>query len=151
AQLAAAGATVVAVFDATPPAEHAAAALRVLAHLPSAALGVRLLGELGRRKVKVYRGWAISEIRGERAVASLRARRGPGHRAAEIELDGEAVCLSNGLVPAVELAALRGCALAFDETLGVWEVERRDGISTSEPGVFAIGDGASVGGARKAI
>ena len=151
AQLAAAGANVVAVFDATPPAQHVAAAFQVLRHPPTASLGMKLLGQLRLRNVKIHRGWAISDIRGEASVTAIRASRIEDDNCAHIDLDVDAVCLSNGLIPAVELAALRGCALTFDGPLGVWEIERREGVATSVPGVFAVGDGAHIGGARKAI
>jgi len=150
-QLTAAGADVAAVFDATPPAQHVAAAFQVLRHPPTASLGIKLLGQLRLRNVKIYRGWAISDIRGAASVTAIRASRVEGDKSAHIDLDVDAVCLSNGLIPAVELAGLRGCALTFDGALGVWEVERREGVATSVPGVFAVGDGARVGGARKAI
>lgn len=154
AQLLGAGAEVVAVFDVATRAEHLRAAARVLAHPPTALHGLRLLATLGRRHVPIHRGWIISEIHGDDSVTGVTAvpfeARGLQTDKA-LRLDVDAVCLSFGLVPAVELAALRGCALRFDPSLGVWCVKRDEALETSIEGVFAVGDGAAIGGARSAV
>ena len=150
-QLATAGATIVGVFDATSRAEHARAAMQVAAHPPTAMLGVRMLAALYRRGIKVHRGYAITEIRGATKATSIRTEKIGGNSKHSVNLDVDAVCLSSGLIPAIELAALRGCAVTFNPHLGVWGVARDESMATSVEGVFAIGDGAQIGGARNAV
>jgi NADPH-dependent 2,4-dienoyl-CoA reductase/sulfur reductase-like enzyme len=149
-QLSAAGAQVLAIFDATSAREHMSAAWGILRHVPTALTGVQLLASLRLRGVPIYRGWAITGIKGDKSAAKIVA--GPTDGSfTSISMQVDAVCLSNGLIPAVELAAMRGCSLKLDEALGVWEVERHDVVCTSQPGVYAVGDGAALGGARKAV
>lgn len=153
-QMLEAGAEIIAMFDVTPPGDHLRAAARILGHPPTALHGLRLLATLKRHRVPVRRGWIISEIHGDECVTGITAApigsRGlqPG-QALTFEVD--AVGLSFGLVPAVELAAMRGCALQFDRGLGVWCVVRNDTMETSIEGVFAVGDGAAIRGARSAV
>lgn len=154
AQMVIGGAEVAAVFDVATREEHIRAATRILAHPPTALHGLRLLATLTRHRVPIRRGWAISEIHGEECVTGVTAAplRSRGLRFDKrLKLDVDAVCLSFGLIPAVELAALRGCALQFDRMLGVWYVKRDEVMETSIEGVFAVGDGAAIGGARRAM
>lgn len=155
AQLAEAGAQVVAVLDAAPAAEWWASAARILAHPSLAGEGLSLLARLRAKRVPVKRGWTVVQMLGTEAVAGAlvapvgadgRARRDVGEF---IQVD--AVCLGFGLIPSVELAALRGCALDFAPALGVWGVRRDPGMATSAAGVYAVGDGAAVHGARRAV
>jgi NADPH-dependent 2,4-dienoyl-CoA reductase/sulfur reductase-like enzyme len=153
-QMLKAGAEVAAVFDVASREEHVRAATRILAHPPTALHGLRLLATLKRHRVPIHRGWVISEIHGEDCVegvtaAPLGTRGLRFDKGLKVEVD--AVCLSFGLVPAVEFAALRGCALQFDRPLGVWCVKRDEVTETSIEGVFAVGDGAAIGGARRAV
>ena len=150
-QMLGAGAQVAAVFDVTPPGEQLRAAARVLGHLPTALHGLRLLATLKRHRVPVRRGWTISEIHGEECATGVTAAPLGLQTGQSLTLDVDAVCLSFGLIPAVELAAMRGCALQFDRALGVWCVRRNATMETSIEGVFAVGDGAAIGGARSAV
>jgi NAD(P)H-nitrite reductase large subunit len=66
-------------------------------------------------------------------------------------VEADAVCLSNGLIPSTELAAMRGCELRYVPTLGHWEIKRDSAMRTTKTDIFAVGDGADIGGARFAI
>ena len=153
-QLLESGADIAGIFDVVPPREQMRAATRVLGHPPTALHGLRLLATLRRHRVPIRRGWVIREIHGEECVRGITAVRleATGLQSERpLALDVDAVCLSFGLIPAVELAALRGCALQFDRALGVWCVQRDDAMATSIGGVFAVGDGAAIRGARSAV
>lgn len=153
-QMLGAGAEVAAVFDLTSPGEHLRAAARVLAHPPTALHGLRLLATLKRHRVPIRLGWVLREIHGKECVTGVTAAP-VGARGRQtchsLTFDVDAVCLSFGLIPAVELAAMRGCALQFDRALGVWCVTRNATMETSIQGVFAVGDGAAIRGARSAV
>lgn len=153
-QMLEAGAEVAAVFDVTPPRDQMRAAAYILGHPPTALHGLRLLAILRRHRVPIRRGWIISEIHGNECVTGITAAPiGPRGLQTEraLSIDVDAVGLSFGLVPAVEIAALRGCAMHFDRALGVWCVTRDETMATSVEGVFAVGDGAAIRGARNAV
>ena len=153
-QMLEAGAEVAALFDVTPSRDQIRAAARIVGHPPTALHGLRLLATLKRHRVPIRRGWIISEIHGKESVTGITAAPiGPRGLQTEraLALDVDAVGLSFGLVPAVELAALRGCAMHFDRVLGVWCVTRDETMATSVEGVFAVGDGAAIRGARSAV
>jgi len=61
------------------------------------------------------------------------------------------VLLGYGLVPSLELARHLGCAMRFDAVRQSFTPERSDEFETTEPGIFAIGDGAGVAGAVVAV
>ena len=62
----------------------------------------------------------------------------------------DAIGIGFGLMPSTELARLLGCAHDFEPGRGGY-VPRRDALmQTSMPGVYAVGDGAGIGGAAMA-
>ena len=63
----------------------------------------------------------------------------------------DTICLGYGLVPSVELTRLVGCQHRYAIDLGGWVPERNEGMETSVPGVFAVGDGAGVAGSTMAM
>lgn len=67
-------------------------------------------------------------------------------RSVEVDL----VVLGFGFVPNTELATLAGCRHRHAPELGGWVPERGPFFETTVPGVFAVGDGAGIGGAEAA-
>lgn len=65
-------------------------------------------------------------------------------------VDADTLVLGYGLVPSIELARLAGCALDWSPELSAFVPRRDAALRTSVPSVFAIGDGAAIGGARVA-
>jgi NADPH-dependent 2,4-dienoyl-CoA reductase/sulfur reductase-like enzyme len=63
----------------------------------------------------------------------------------------DALCVSFGLTPNIELAQLAGAALAFDPRLGGWIPRVDAGLQTTVPGLFAAGETATVAGADAAL
>ena len=152
AELAEAGVEVVAVLDVMAAGERWLASLGLLACPEVAGEGLALLWRLRRAGVPLFSGWLPRRISGRQAVEAVEAApwdgrfRGPARR-----WQVDTVCLSYGLVPSVELAALRGCALDHDGCLGGWVPRRDPDMQTTVPGVYAVGDGAGVLGARVAV
>lgn len=154
-QLAEAGVHVAALLDVMPRHERWLANVHVLAHPAVAKEGMALLWHLRRRGIPVLPGWMVSEIRGDDTVTGVVAapldRRGRLCREAQRHWEVDTVCLSYGLVPSVELAALRGCELDYDAGRGGWVPRRDHRMQTTVAGVYAVGDGAGIRGARAAI
>ena len=66
-------------------------------------------------------------------------------------VDVDLVVLGFGFVPNSELTHLAGCRHSYTPQLGGW-VPVRDGLmQTTVPGVFAVGDGAGIGGVLVAM
>jgi NAD(P)H-nitrite reductase large subunit len=64
----------------------------------------------------------------------------------EERVEADTLCVGYGFFPSVELAALAGCRLGYDEDLGGPLVEVDEWQRTSVPGVSAAGDGTGVAG-----
>ncbi|MBU8545105.1 MULTISPECIES: FAD-dependent oxidoreductase [Roseomonadaceae] len=124
-------------------------ALRLAAAAPDLAWdGARYLAVLRRAKVPVIWGARPIAAEGEGRFAALRARTPTG----QIRIEADALALNLGFQPETGLARALGCAHRFvDSGLGRLETVTDEDGRTSIPEVFAVGDGAQVGGARIAF
>ncbi len=145
------GVGVAAVLEAAPKPGMRAwrEALRLAASAPDLAWdGARYLAVLRRAGVPLIWGATPLAAEGEERFQALRAATPEG----EIRLEAEALALNLGFQPETGLARALGCAHRFvDAGLGRLEtVADADGRS-SLAAVFAVGDGAQLGGARIAL
>jgi len=132
-----------------PSAAAAPAFARMFAADPDAALrGLGYLARLKRAGVPILSRATVTRIEGEEAV-----------RAVVVAQDGAArtipcgtLALNMGFQPQAELARQLGCTLRYapDHAGAVAVAADGDG-RTSVDGVFAVGDGAAIGGARVAM
>jgi len=72
-----------------------------------------------------------------------------GDRAQHVDVD--LVVVGFGFVPRTELTELAGCRHRYVPELGGWVPVRDDLMQTTASGVFAVGDGAGIGGVAVAI
>jgi NADPH-dependent 2,4-dienoyl-CoA reductase/sulfur reductase-like enzyme/bacterioferritin-associated ferredoxin len=63
----------------------------------------------------------------------------------------DTLCVGFGFRPNIELLQLAGCALTFEPLLGGWVPVLDERMQTDQPGVYAAGECAGVGGAEKAL
>jgi glycine/D-amino acid oxidase-like deaminating enzyme/bacterioferritin-associated ferredoxin len=146
-ELVAGGAAVVAVVEAAarPGFGQLRDAVRLAMAAPDLAFdGVSMLRRLSAAGVPVL--W------GRQVVA---AEAGPGGAFASARLDdgsvllGEALALGAGFIPSSELARQLGVAHRYvDRHVGFLAAEANDDGSCNVPGVYVVGDGAEIGGAR---
>lgn len=110
--------------------------------------GLAYLAALKRAGVPVLWRTSIRRIDGDDQVRSITLR----HDGKERQIDCDAVALNMGFAPQSELARQLGCTMRYaPEHVGAVAVNAgRDGQTSLGP-VFAIGDGASIGGAKVAI
>ncbi len=156
AQLVETGAEVVAVLEGAAPAVG-----RGLRHLPALAgqsarlaEGWRYWRALRRAGAPLRFGWSVIKIEGESEVeAAVIAQIDDGWRpipGSEQTVAVDTVLLGYGFTPATQLSRLLGCEHDFEPARGGLVPRRDDIFQTTCPGVFAVGDGAGIGGAELA-
>ncbi len=140
-----------AVIDSGPgPSPTAAGPLfRMMQADPSATLqGLAYMARLAAARVPIHWRSTVRRIEGDGAVRSVIVARD----GRETVIACDVVALNMGFQPQAELARQLGCQLRHvPDHVGAIAVETdRDGRS-SLPTIFAIGDGAAIGGARVAM
>ncbi|MBO1080093.1 FAD-dependent oxidoreductase [Roseomonas haemaphysalidis] len=150
-ELARAGVTVLAVVEEAPRPgwRDWRAAVRAARHAPGLlAQGARYLAVLRARGVPVLWGSRIVECRGGARVSACRIATPEGEKLVE-GLD--AVTLGHGFIPSTELARQLGARhRRVDRHVGFLATDTAPDGRTSLDTVFAIGDGAGLGGAMVA-
>jgi NADPH-dependent 2,4-dienoyl-CoA reductase/sulfur reductase-like enzyme len=151
ASLAAAGAQVVGVFEASTPGALAAGWLPrapwLAGRVPELA---GYLAELAARRIPYRTGRAVIRAHGDPSVSGVTVSRVDGDwrpfpGTAEY-FDADAVCVSHGFTPRLELAIAAGCAISADRFVTV-----DDAQSTSVAGVYAAGETTGIGGSDVAL
>jgi glycine/D-amino acid oxidase-like deaminating enzyme len=146
-----AGVTPIAVIEAAPRPSAAAvsAAWRMARSAPDLLRqGIGLLLTLRRAGVPVIHDARVIALEGEAAVQAARIATPAGER----RIAAEVVALNMGFQPEVGLARALGAAHRFeDRGLGYLVTETDEDGRTSVDGVFAVGDGAALGGSRVAM
>ncbi len=150
-----AGAEIVAILEATRPewraVRHAAA---LWGQWPRLAEGLGYWRTLRAASVPIRLGWAVVEARGngqvEAAVICRVDDTGRPIAGSAETVAVDTIAIGYGSIPSTELARLLGCDHEFLPERG-GDVPRRDAeMRTSQRGVFAVGDGAGIGGAELA-
>ena len=154
AQLVSAGVNVTDVIDAAafPTPGQIAGMVRV-PELFLRGLGFEMT--LRRHGVAIHRRSAIIEVSGKDTVREVVIApvgedwtpTAQGQR----RLAADVVGLSFGLRPNTELTQLAGCEHEYDRSAGGWRARRDAGYVTSVSGVYALGDGAGIGGVDTAL
>jgi glycine/D-amino acid oxidase-like deaminating enzyme len=141
----------VAVIDSGPgPSPGALPGLLGMASSDPALALQGLVGLLGLRRAGVPVFWRgqVESVEGRERVEAVRAFVDGRERA----IACDTLALNMGFQPQAELARQLGCALRYTpEHVGAVAVATDSAGRTSLPDVFAIGDGASIGGARVAL
>jgi glycine/D-amino acid oxidase-like deaminating enzyme len=152
-----AGIDVVAVAESAPAPipDRLFAAAGVFLNSPRLCLqGMGFLRTLRRRKVPLHYGHHIRRAAGDDTVSSGTIakldRRGQLVEGSDKTFDVDTICLGYRLQPNGEILRTLGCRQCV-QSPGVLVPERDEVGQTSIPGVYAIGDGAALGGAQVAI
>jgi NADPH-dependent 2,4-dienoyl-CoA reductase/sulfur reductase-like enzyme len=110
---------------------------------------------LARAGIPLRSGQIVIEARGREEVeaAAVAPIDGAGRvdRARARVVPADTIVVGFGLTPATELTRLLGCRHEWRPARGGWIPWRAADFETSVPGVFAVGDGAGIGGVEMAI
>jgi len=117
--------------------------------------GMRALARLRRARVPLLWRSVVTAARGgtrlEHAIVGRIDRKGRPRATGDRSIETDILALGHGFMPEVGIASVLGCALAVDDqSPGALTVVTDASGRTSLPGVYAVGDGASIGGARVA-
>lgn len=156
AQLRDYGANIVAVAEAAPPPGLADLAQLARDGAPQVLLeALRYRATLLRHGIPYEPMTGIVRVEGEREVErAVVARLDRDWRVmpgTEREIAVDTVVLGYGLESNSELSRLLNCTQRFDRTGGGWVPVKDQRMRTSEPGIYAAGDGGGVGGSRSAL
>ena len=113
------------------------------------------LRHIQKARVPLLRKHIILEARGqgrveEAVIAEVDSKWRP-RPGTERTVKVDALCLGYGLVPSVELTLLAGCEHQYDSGLGGYVPVSTENMETSVAGIYAVGDGAGVAGAKVAL
>ena len=117
--------------------------------------GMEFAGTLVKGRVPYRLGWAVTSARGvnrvsEATIAKLDSDGKPIPHS-DITQAVDTVVVGNSLTPSTELCRLLDCELEFVAGRGGFIPRRNEGMETSCPGIYAVGDGAGIGGAEMAM
>ena len=116
--------------------------------------GLGYLATLRRAKVPMLTGRAVVRVEGsgsaEHAVVARLDAEGRSIPGTEQGFDVDAVCVGLGFMPGNEVARLIGARHTVDPATSGYVVTRTDHGRTSIDGVWVVGDGAEVRGAKVA-
>ena len=154
-----AGVDVAAVLEAAPAPSLAQwrTLLRAWRFAPDLmAQGLRFLAELRAHGVRVKWGHAVVRAHGGDRLRQVTFAPSNADGAYRLEMarqvDADNLCLGYGFIPSTELARALGCEHQFvDLHLGYLQTSTTPDGQTSIPGVFAVGDGSTLGGVRVAM
>jgi thioredoxin reductase len=149
------GGTVVEVVESAAPSRPWRHLPRLLAAPGVLRRGLGYRAVLLRAGVPLRAGETIVEARGRDAVTEAvvapidAAGRIDRARARVVTVD--TVVAGFGLTPSIELTRLLGCRHRWDARRGGFVPERSEDLETTVRDVFAVGDGAGIGGAEVAL
>lgn len=153
ATMIAAGAQIEAVLEAQLDRKLVTSALRGLVAAPKIlATGVGYRARILQSGTPFKTGWMIAEARGkdclqEVAIAPIGVDGRPV-RESQRWIQADTLVIGYGLLPGSETARVMGCRMELKSELNGVVPQRSAELETSVNGVYAIGDGAGIGGAE---
>ncbi len=111
--------------------------------------GLRYGTMLARARLGLRFGWQVAAAYGEDRVRDVELRRSDGGSGVR-RLAVDTVALAYGFLSQVEIPALLGCEMRFDEVQRQW-LPAADAGLTNVPGLFLAGDGRAVRGYQAAV
>lgn len=109
--------------------------------------GLGMMRDLQRRGIPLRYQTTLQSVeqKGKRLLATFKSASG-----AQICETVDVVCMNDGFEPQNEILRLLGAQMSYDPAFGHLRCIRSDGMETSVPNIFAVGDCAGLGGAPAA-
>ncbi len=149
-----AGGHVVAIADIAGPADWLRAAPAMASRPALLAEGAGWTLKILAKRVPIHFRHAVAAAEGEGRVTRVRLKpvdsEGWAGSRKAVEIEADALCVGNGLVPGAELSKLFRAKHRYDRLRGGWIPETDAFGRTSVPALIAIGDGAGLSGAAPA-
>jgi len=152
------GANVVAVCEAAPfpgPRRMLDLAAAAPGNFDLLADGLGYMSYLARKRVPYRYSHMIVRAEGkdevERAVIARVDEQWRPVPGTEQSIDVDTICVGYGFFPSIELSRVIGAQHVYDEDLGGHVPVRDRWMRTTQPGVFAAGDGTGVAGSHVAL
>jgi pyruvate/2-oxoglutarate dehydrogenase complex dihydrolipoamide dehydrogenase (E3) component len=156
ATLAAAGANLVGVVEAQPNRKLFGAVQTALWAAPN----LLMIAAAYRRQIwqsgaSFKTGWMVAEATGNGAIDKVAIapvdQDGRPRRQHQEWHDVDTLVLGYGIIPTIDFARMMGCRTTLDRSLNGLVPVRSAKLETSVPRVYAIGDGAGIGGVEVAL
>ncbi len=117
--------------------------------------GTESVAQMARHGTPYRVGWGLMAVHGDAGIEGATIARLDAEwrpiSGSEREITCDTVCVGYGLTPFYALAAVAGAQLEWRPDRG-GQVPLRDAtFCTTVPGVYAVGDGAGIGGARMSM
>jgi NADPH-dependent 2,4-dienoyl-CoA reductase/sulfur reductase-like enzyme len=154
-QLAAAGAQLVAVCEATSDPLWLLRSRRALLQADKIREAAGYLQSALRYRLPLRFGWTVVEARGNGRVEEVvLAKLDPEWRidwAAQRVVAADTLLINFGFIPNLQLPRLAGCAVEWDPVLSTYCTRHDEDQQTTQPGVYVAGEATGLGGHRVAM
>jgi thioredoxin reductase/bacterioferritin-associated ferredoxin len=150
-----AGGEVAAVIDRSSRGDWLRTVPALLAEPALLARGIGWMLAIHGRRIPVLNGWRIVEASGTDGLAGVTAAPvnsgGDADVRRAVSFSCDALAVGDGLVPGTEIPRLLRAKMMFDRRLGGWIPQVSSTGETSVRGLYAVGDGAAIRGAKAAV
>lgn len=150
-----AGAEVCAVLEASRWTSGWRESPKLFRHLPALRSGLKYMINLNRAGVPILSRHTIVRAEGDQQVRQAVIARVDTDwkpiKGTEREYRVDAVCVSFGFLPSIELAQLAGCQLEYNSRLAAFSPTHDQYLESSVPGLFVAGEIAGIAGASVAM
>jgi NAD(P)H-nitrite reductase large subunit len=147
--------SILGVLEATQPFSWMKHSLAALGNPDRLIEGWQYAQSLFRNKIPYRFGYTVIRAEGtDRLTDVIVARinsQGNPIRDSEQHISLDTLCIGYGFIPNTELTQLAGCAHEYIPERGGWVPITDETLQTSQPGIYAVGETAGVGGAKTAM
>ena len=148
-------AKILAFLETTHPTDWFSYAPAIWGNFERLGEGAAYLRTIRQHKIPYRFGQTVIRASGNSQLESITIARldrfGKPIPGSEEQIQADTLCLGFGLIPNTELGQLAGCQQIYQPQRGGWVPFRDEYLQTSQPGIYAVGEAAGIGGAGMAL